>query len=139
VDLYQFFYNGAKGVDSWPTTPTDEEWEQLKKKPGFKKDYNFYRISTEEMNTALMATFGLTLEETNKVGLENFVYLESTDCYYMMHTDHNGYHNITYYDITENQDGTIKITYKPNATLGKRVVTLRPTDNGYIVVSNKKK
>lgn len=48
-----------------------------------------YKLTTEEMNQILMQYTGLTLEETNKVGLEQFTYLPEYDAYYWAHGDTN--------------------------------------------------
>ena len=82
VDLYQMFYNGGS------RQPTQEEYDYVQYQlcdPGT----DVVVISPQEMDEALTEVFGLTLEETRKKDLAQFIYREETDCYYLCHGDTN--------------------------------------------------
>ncbi len=81
INLYELFY--LEG-----SSPTDEElkgtldydsWEDL--------PCPAYKMTAQEMDEVLQEYTGLTLEQTNRVGLENFTY--QNDAYYWMHGDTN--------------------------------------------------
>ena len=67
-------------------------------------------ISRQEMDEALTEVFGLTLEETHKKNLAQFIYREETDCYYLCHGDTN----VMSVDITSGLslgDGRMSLSY----------------------------
>ena len=85
INLYELFYcemgdgeisdaelAAALGYDSWEDMPC----------PG-------YKMTAGEMERLLVEYTGRSLEETNKVGLDQFTYLEEYDAYYWMHGDTN--------------------------------------------------
>ena len=85
INLYELFYCemgdgeisdaelvAALGYDSWEDMPC----------PG-------YKMTAGEMDRLLVEYTGRSLEETNKVGLDQFTYLEEYDAYYWMHGDTN--------------------------------------------------
>lgn len=81
LNLAKFFANGIEEN----CVLTDAEWDALKDFPGFERDTKrIRRLPVNEMNTVLSQCFGLSLSDMNGVGLEKMVYLESTDCYYLM-------------------------------------------------------
>ena len=103
VDLYQMFYNGGS------RHPTQEEYDYVQ----YLLDYpgtDVMVISPQEMDEALTEVFGLTLEETHKNNLAQFIYREETDCYYLCHGDTN----VMSVDITsapELSDGRAALRY----------------------------
>ncbi len=85
IDLYELFYcemgdgeisdaelTAAFGFDTWEDMPC----------PG-------YKMTAGEIDRLLVEYTGRSLEETNKVGLDQFTYLEEYDAYYWMHGDTN--------------------------------------------------
>ena len=82
VDLYQMFYNGGS------RHPTQEEYDYVQQQLG-DPGTDVMVISPQEMDDALTEVFGLTLEETHKNNLAQFIYREETDCYYLCHGDTN--------------------------------------------------
>ena len=82
VDLYQMFYNGGS------RQPTQEEYDYVQQQLG-DPGTDVMVISPQEMDDALTEVFGLTLEETHKNNLAQFIYREETDCYYLCHGDTN--------------------------------------------------
>ena len=84
VDIAAFFADGFPYESDVP--PTDLEWELLKNIEGFQRNEYFRRMKKSAMDEVLITVFGLTLEQTDGVGLEKLTYLEETDCYYFMST-----------------------------------------------------
>ena len=133
VDLYYLFYNGFKDESQ---EPTEQEMELLEGKMSYNwKMMALIRLPVEKMDAVLTKLFGLTLEETNGVGLSNFVYLEETDCYYhtvtgMSYTDVN----VVY--VEKDFDGTIMVQYSAGYQ-GNRMAKLVKTEDGsYRILSN---
>lgn len=81
VDIAAFF---ADGFPYESTAPTEEEWALLKDVEGFRRDEHFRRMKKSDMDQVLMTVFGITLDQTQGVGLDRLTYLEETDCYYFM-------------------------------------------------------
>ena len=67
-------------------------------------------ISPQEMDEALLEVFGLTLEDTHKVGLDQFLYWEETGCYYLVHGDTNAI-GITFTEGQTLGEGCLALTY----------------------------
>ena len=83
------------------------------------------------MDETLLAYRGLTLEETNKVGLELFNYLPEYGAYYTAHTDFGG-DMFTIYSGRILEDGSIELTYDGiNWQTGIRVAVLEEAERPY--------
>ena len=84
------------------------------------------------LSTILNSSFlGLTLEETNKVGLELFRYLPEYGAYYTAHTDFGG-DMFTIYSGRILEDGSIELTYDGiNWQTGIRVAVLEEAERPY--------
>lgn len=132
VDLFQLFYNGAQQT-SKPSNVTDEERQQLAEKDSMATTLDITKVSASEMDIALLELTGLTLEETGKIGMEQFIYLEEPDAYYFAHGDTNAIH-CTILSGNQNDDGTITLQYSYD--YGTGCVTLRKTDDRYIFIAN---
>lgn len=84
IDLYELFYDGSHlGA---PVTATEAE---IKAAYPDLADEEIttpaYRVTRVEMDEVLLKYTGLTLAETNRVGLDKLPYLEERDAYYWMH------------------------------------------------------
>lgn len=132
VDLFQLFYNGAQQAIS-PANVTDEERQQLAQIDSMATTLDITKVTVSEMDVALLELTGLTLEETGKIGLEQFIYLEIPDAYYFAHGDTNAIH-CTVLSGRQNDDGTITLHYTYDHGTG--CVTLRKTDDCYIFIAN---
>ena len=131
IDLFQLFYTGIPGADN---TPSTAELAFLENKPGYEPEFDLVRIPTAEMNRVLREYFGITLSETEGIGLENFLYNEQTDCYYHSHTDTN----LSFREVTaaeELEDGLWHVIYAAQGD-DHGVVTLRRYDGGWQILSN---
>ena len=132
LDLMDFFYQGFADE---PTKPTDGEWAQLKDLPFFDINMSLHRLPTAKMDPVLQEIFGITLEEMDDSAFEGLAYLEDTDCYYFMTTGARGTEDFTVTASEALEDGTIRIHYTA-AFVEEHIVTLRPTADGYLIVSN---
>lgn len=108
INLRQLFYNGiARELDIL----TDEEYAYFSSKTQYLDYIDFHVLSPDNMNRILMKVFGISLEETDKRGLDEFQYWEETDCYYWFGTDANGNWDIQVQGGSVLADGTIQILY----------------------------
>lgn len=81
VNLYWLF---SSGIFDPPSTMTAEEKAHFADKLAEHTPGQYYRFTPEEMDDVLTRYFGITLEESNKVGLDRFEYWEKTGCYYLL-------------------------------------------------------
>ena len=140
IDLYNLFYLGtgadyamsedgeyeavanAFGYDTWLEIPTD-----VTPSPVSAMDYilNLYT--------------GTGFEDSNKVGLENYKYLEEYDCYYNMHGDTNYYGNVEFTSGTVKGD-TYHLQYHNHIQNdfegADYILTLTKSDQNYLIQSN---
>ena len=58
-----------------------------------------------EMDAFLQEYLGVALDETNKKNLDQFIYLEEYDAYYLLHGDTN-FQRCTVTSLEQNEDGT---------------------------------
>lgn len=133
VDLFYLFYNGFKDESQ---SPTEQEEKLLDGKLGQHwKEMDLIRLPVDKMDAVLTDLFGITLEETNGVGLSNFVYLEETDCYYHTVTGASGV-NVTVVYTERLEDGSIMVQYSAGNS-GNRMAKLMLTEDGvYRILSN---
>ena len=93
-------------------------------------------LTTAQMDAVLEEYLGLTLAETNQVGLDNFTYLPEYDIYYYFHGDTNYRASVTF-QSGERNGNLVRLTY--NDTFmgdGIKEVTLREHGDSWQFVSN---
>lgn len=135
IDLGLFFYNGFPWLGK--VKLTEEERAFLGNQPGFFLDMEIKRLSTTQMNEVLNQYFGVTMERTERRGMDNFIYYEKTDSYYFAHTDALLVHNITVTDVEIREDGIYLIHYFPDdISYCPAVVVMRYTDGDWQYISN---
>lgn len=133
LNLLDFFYCGFGDE----RIPTDAEWEALKDLQGFNENYDFFRLPVDKMNEVLTTYFDITLDDLEPSGFEGLVYLEGTNCYYFMTTGANVVGNFCAISAETAETGIIALRYAAGWTTPKEyIVTLKPTDGGYIILSN---
>ena len=135
VNLFQLFYNGFPDESK---TPTDAEWAELKDIPGFEIGFELFRLPVWKINEKLEILFGITLEDIENPDLGSFTYLESTDSYYIMHTDTNAVWGIRVTAVSVLEDGTVRMTYTAREEETVYVAVLKPVNGGYQICSNQK-
>ena len=77
------------------------------------------------------------MEETHKIGLENFYYLDQYDSFYLVVGDTNFDWCTVASGIWKSENELI-LEYTKEYGDGQWCVVLKKTDNGYLFVSNKK-
>lgn len=135
LDLHVFFYNGFKTAGV-----TDEE-ESMLYELGFPPEMDIQKNPREDMDQILQAYLGLSLEETDRVGLDKMTYVESTDAYYKYSGDFSCKEGVTVRDGYVLEDGSVCLYYTSNNEWeGEWVLTLKPSgvEDGpaYHIVSN---
>ena len=135
IDLYELFYNGAYIVGN--VSEVSEEEKQLLLDRYVDEIHSpVIRIATWEMNEFLQKYMGITLEETNKYGLDKMYYLEEYDAYYLIHADTNVSY-VIFQGGKINDDGTITLMYIPSMDgTSTYWVTLKEEDGKYYIISN---
>ena len=138
VNLEMVFYSGIRGKQDELNQLSEEErtylasvWDE------YRMHFDINRLPVEEMNRVLQKYFGLTLDETEKVGLEAMTYWGKTDCYYNAHSD-SVFFRPQVLEAVEQEDGTIAMYYTDDAD-GKEataVAMLKPVEDGYQILSN---
>lgn len=136
ADLFQLFYCGS-GLED---TVTEAEKAAVVAYNGWdmEPDCACTKISYANMDAVLTEYIGMTLEDTEKIGLENFTYLEEYDAYYYYHGDTN-YRMTISFSSGEREGDILRLFYDDQfMSDGKKVLTLREQANSYLFVSNEK-
>lgn len=137
IDLYELFYCGD-GKPSEGLPATEEEWQMVWDlgNGGHEPDCAASKQTHAELDQALLEHMGLSLDQTNKVGLDGYVYLPEYDAYYDFHGDTNYYTHVAFYSGVRR--GAVTRLYYHDAFLdrGRCVLTLREVDGTYLFVSN---
>lgn len=134
IDLFELFYCGT-GIDE---PMTDAELHQV---GSFDTEGGLIcpvdKMSVEAIDQVLLENTGLTLDETEGIGLEYFQYLPEYDAYYHSHGDTNYFINVQI-AAGERAGSTIRLYYEDTFHVdGWKCVTLEAQDDGsYWFVSN---
>ena len=95
VSFRELFYNGNLddfGEDHGVPRPSEEEIQYLidhYDRASEAAHLDCIKISRADMEAVLQTLFGLSIEETDQVQLDQFDYNPDTDCYYHFHGDTN--------------------------------------------------
>ena len=136
VNLFNLFYCGS-GLEE---TLTEAERTAVITNNGWdgEPDCGCTKISRANMDSVLTKYVGIPLADTEKIGLENFTYLEEYDAYYYFHGDTN-YRGEVSFEGGERDGNIIRLFYDDRfMDDGKKVLTLKEQDGSYIFVSNEK-
>ena len=90
------------------------------------------------MNEVLTAYFGVTLEDLPESCFEGLAYLESTNCYYLCHSDFNSVLGFQAVSLEKKADGSICVYYTLLDSDSIFAVTLMPNETGHRILSNVK-
>lgn len=132
IDLYELFYNGSGLPEAKPISK--EELRALTGSDNW-QGVDCDRVTEAEMDAVLRTHTGLSLDQTNRVGLDQFTRLPDNDAYYHFHGDTNA-------DVLKVISGfrsgdTLKLYYSYGYTDSDfRFLTLREVDGTYLFVSN---
>ncbi len=92
IDLFSLLYNGAGRNDKM----TEGERQQVALLDANGQEIcPTLKMSTASIDAFLLETTGLTLAQTNRVGLDDFKYLPQYDAYYLSRGDTN-YRSVTF-------------------------------------------
>lgn len=136
IDLYELFYCGS-GQGGYPT---EAEIAAVVAQSGGNRapECGCDKISGTDIDAVLTKYTGLTLDDTDKTGLDKFIYLKEYDAYYHFHGDTNYRAQITF-SSGEREGDIIRLFYNDAFMAdGNKVLTLRKTNDGYLFISNKK-
>ena len=134
IDLFNLFYCGS-GHDETLTeaeiaivAPLDWNMEPI---------CPCTKISRANMDALLTECMGLTLAETEKIGLDSFTYLEQYDAYYYCHGDTNYRMEISFsHGVREGN--TICLFYDDwFMGTGETMLTLKEREGSFLFLSNK--
>lgn len=110
IDLFQLFYcgtgQGARSVEEYQTI-----LDAIIGSVAFYPETACNIVTTGEMDAVLTEHMGITLEETNKVGLEYMDYLPEYDAYYDFHGDTN-YGQMVHFTSGQRSGNTIWLYYQ---------------------------
>lgn len=136
IDLFALFYNGS-GRGAYPS-PAELAAVIAQNGWNAAPDCGCDKISRAEMDSILSLQTGITLAESEKIGLEKFTYLKEYDAYYHYHGDTNYRMKITFLS-GEREGETIRLFYDDTFMAdGHKVLTLRNQDGRYLFMSNQK-
>ncbi len=128
VDLFQLFYNGT----GLPADTDGAERRAVCRTGAFDEDpgVDLTKCPAADMSTVLTQNANLPLSATNRVGLEDFIYLPDYDAYYHFHGDTNYWGTVDIFS-GEREGDLLRLyyedTYMPD---GWKCVTLREAPNG---------
>jgi hypothetical protein len=137
IDLFGLFYCGSGLTEEM----TEDELITVMAQMGMEGTIEDLqspceKISLVNMDKVLTEQMGITLADTNSLGLENFVYLSQYDAYYFFHGDTNYRENVNF-DSGERQGDMIRLFYDDEFFAdGEKVLTLQEKNGGYLFVAN---
>ncbi len=137
IDLFGLFYCGS-GIAE---TITEDELTAVMDKSGIEGSIETLpcpceKISRSNMDKILKEYMDVTFSDTNKIGLENFVYLQEYDAYYFFHGDTNYRGNIKFSN-GERKGDIVRLFYDDEFFGdGHKVLTLQGKNDAYLFVAN---
>lgn len=138
INLRELFYHGTR----WNADDLTEEETKLLQAAGYNTNLDRVRIDPAEAEEVLQYFFGLTWEETNRVGEDKLFYMAETGCYYKAASDSlflpDQWLNILGGAVME--DGTVRLYHQRQGDGQIYVITLQSKrslgETGYYVLSN---
>ncbi len=130
VDLEELFYNGFH-------LDIDETDRRFLLEQNIELDSDIVKVHIDDMNVVLKQYFNLTLDETNKVGMEKFIYNEETGYYYLIHNDVHQ-RKIHMKEQRVDEIGNYYLIYTVGDETEESIAVLRKEKGRYIFLSNKK-
>lgn len=124
ISIFELFYlePGQEMSDAEIQTVFGVESREKMLCPGFK-------LTSDGMDTVLTAYIGLEFEQTNKVGVNGYTYLEEYDAYYWEHGDSN-YPGRLFFPYGTRDGDTVRLYQNSNFTPSWYCVTLEEQPDG---------
>lgn len=130
IDLSKLFYNGLYDASN---VITEEERTAVSQENPLADHLDIIKITRTQMDEVLQMLTGLTLDETDKVGLDQFVYLKDFDAYYLVHSDAID-PRCRMLSASRNADGSVNLICKRDT--GSAAVLLLRTITGWQITAN---
>ena len=130
IDLSKLFYNGLYDASN---VITEEERTAVSQENPLADHLDIIKITRTQMDEALQKLTGLTLKETDQVGLDQFVYLKDFDAYYLVHSDAID-PRCRMLSASRNADGSVNLICKRDT--GSTAVLLLRTITGWQITAN---
>lgn len=130
IDLTQLFYQGIPS----DAVISQEEIDQLAEQDSAALNMDIVKLTAQEMDELLQVHAGISLDDTQKRGLDQFYYLDDFQAYYLIHSDTN-VQPCTVTSGMHVDDQQVKLEYTKNDGTTWSV-TLQKHDSGYLFVSN---
>lgn len=134
ISFTQLFYDLPEIPESEMTNEEVQSVREYEAINGGGHIGDLYKVPVVYMEDVLKKYTNLTLDETNKVGLEKWLYLSEYEAYYSTKSD-IGYMEIEVTSGYKGEDGCIHLIYCNGIGLTYEVV-LQPHAEGYYFVSN---
>ena len=127
INLLQLFYDGVARDTQIP----QNEIDAFDAATGRDYPLDNFKIPKEDMERIFLENTGLTVEQSQKIGLESMTYLENYDAYYLEHSD-TGYFACQVQNGYKTEDGLIVLLdqQKMRDLVGAGQVTLSPQEDG---------
>ena len=107
---------------------------------GFPMELDAVRLSPEKMDEIALQYFGVTLESSHQVGINDLVFYSQTGCYYRYVSDVMSMGDFTIYEGYTLENGDIRLYYVDNILQRKYAITLRKNSSAgeseYYIISN---
>lgn len=140
VNWKEFFYDG---LTRGPEVELSEDEIAFCEQNGVPLELSVFRLPVAEMNAIAQQYFGITLDESDGIGL-NMPYYEVTDSYYTAHGDTHVTFNFDLHTGVRQEDGTIYLYYhnflyhRDESCYESYVLALCPNEDatGYYFLSN---
>lgn len=129
INLFQLFYNGT----GTPQPVSDREKELLTIVDENAAVLDIIKVTSQEINAFLLKYAGISFSDCNQVGLDEFIFLQEYDAYYLIHGDIE-YATCNILSGVHLGDDTIVLKYELNKEL--RYVTLREMNAKYQFIAN---
>lgn len=149
INLFELFTSQLMFFGGSTASPEEKEQAMQLANAEGKDNISVSKITSSEMSDVLKLYTGITLEETQKVGLDKFVYLEEYDAYYLVVPNERPIYRLcVILDGYRTEDGQVVLMYEDpslitNGSTAKYIVTLRkatdgsiPSMSGYYIYSN---
>lgn len=137
IDLFGLFYCGSGNDETF----AEGELKAVMERAGIEGSVEDLpcgceKVSLSNVNKVLSEYMGITLADTNKIGLDHFVFLSQYDAYYHFHGDTN-YRGQISFSRGEREGDLVRLFYNDNFFGdGYKVLTLREKNRKYLFVAN---
>lgn len=137
IDLFSLFYCGSGNDETF----AEGELKAVMEKAGMEGSVEDLpcgceKVSRSNMDKILSEHMGITLADTNKTGLDHFVFLSQYDAYYHFHGDTN-YRGQISFSGGEREGDLVRLFYQDEFFGdGYKILTLREKNGVYLFVAN---